>query len=191
MPDAPALKLMLFDRTCKGRGPMPGLSNVWGAGRHLYRALGRLDASYGASTWADALDWLADVSPGRPIAEIQFWGHGHWGNALIDRESLDVRALERGHEHHDRLVRVRERFLPGDRGLWWFRTCETFGTSAGHDFARRWSRFFGCRAAGHTYVIVFGASGCEGSALSRGRPRGPDASPSSSGHVGSCPGSSE
>jgi hypothetical protein len=37
--------------------------------------------------------------------------------------------------------------------LWWFRTCETFGCEAGHDFARRWTRFFGCRAASHTYII--------------------------------------
>ncbi|MET0405724.1 MAG: hypothetical protein ABW123_25110, partial [Cystobacter sp.] len=30
---------------------------------------------------------------------------------------------------------------------------ETFGTARGHAFARAWTRFFGCRAAGHTYVI--------------------------------------
>jgi len=36
---------------------------------------------------------------------------------------------------------------------WWFRTCETFGADAGHDFARAWTSYFDCRAAGHTYVI--------------------------------------
>src|SRR6185295_7712635 len=79
--------------------------------------------------------------------------------ARIGDERLDQAALAPGHVHHDRLRRVAERMLPGADGLWWFRTCETFGTAVGHDVARAWTRFFGCRAAGHTYVIAVWQSG--------------------------------
>jgi hypothetical protein len=153
------LRLLVFDRTCRGRARGPGLSQVWGAGRQLYRALGRLDGGFGAQSWQEALDWLIAVAPGRPIAEIQFWGHGRWGEARIADEGLDASALRSGHRHHERLARLRERLLPGADGLWWFRACEMFGTPTGQDFARAWTRFFGCRAAGHTYVIGAWQSG--------------------------------
>ncbi len=159
MADPAALRLLVFDRTCRGPALLPGLSHAWAAGHYLYRALGRVDAGYGAASWAEALDWLAGFAPDRPIAEIQFWGHGRWGSARVAGEPLGVGALERGHAHYERLARVRARVLPGERGLWWFRTCETFGAAAGHTFARRWSRFFGCRVAGHTYVIALWQSG--------------------------------
>jgi hypothetical protein len=150
---------MIYDRTCRGRGPLPGLSRAWWLGHGLYSALGRLDGALGAASWAEALDWLADHQQERRIAEIQFWGHGRWGNARIGEEVLDRRALAPAHPHHDRLRRIAGRILPGAEGLWWFRTCETFGRPVGHDFARAWSRFLGCRAAGHTYVIGVWQSG--------------------------------
>jgi hypothetical protein len=153
------LRLLVHDRTCRGQPMLPGLSHAWGAGSALYRGLGRLDASFGAASWAEALDWLATVGAGAPIAEVQFWGHGKWGRALIDRDVLDERTLTPGHPDHARLLAVRERLLPGDQGLWWFRTCETFGAAAGHRFASAFTRFLGCRAAGHTYVIGFVQSG--------------------------------
>jgi hypothetical protein len=56
-------------------------------------------------------------------------------------------------------MRVRDRMLPADQGLWWFRTCETFGARAGHRFAGAFSDFLGCRAAGHTYIIGHWQSG--------------------------------
>lgn len=149
---APGLRLMVYDATQGGRGPLPGLTASWWAGAHLYRALGRLDAWHPAETWADALGWLARVRPDRPIAEIQFWGHGHWGSARVAGEVLDRAALMPAHPHRRRLEAIRARLVPGD-GLWWFRTCETFGARAGHDLARAWADFFGARAAGHTFVI--------------------------------------
>jgi hypothetical protein len=155
-----ALRLLIYDRTCRGRRALPGLSHVWAAGRRLYGALGRLDGAFPAGSWAEALDWLATVGQRQdPIAEVQFWGHGRWGLARIGDEPLDASALEPGHTHHERLAAIARRMLPGAEGLWWFRTCETFGTARGHHFARAWSRFFGCRAAGHTYVIAFWQSG--------------------------------
>lgn len=157
--DARPLHLLIFDRTCRGRHGLPGLSHAWGAGRRLYGALGRLDDACGVASWGEALAWLTTVGGDRRIAEIQFWGHGRWGRVFVANEALDVGALAPGHPHHEALIAVRSRLLTGDAGLWWFRTCETFGTAAGHDFARRWTRFFNCRAAGHTHVIGFWQSG--------------------------------
>lgn len=148
-----ALRLAVYDRTCCGARLRPGLSHAWAAGGLLYGALGRLDAWHGAASWAEALDWIAAHEAEAPIREIQYWGHGRWGRVLLAGEPLDAAALAPGHPHHDRLVRIRGRLRPDGEALWWFRTCETFGREAGRAFARAWSRFFGCRAAGHTYVI--------------------------------------
>jgi hypothetical protein len=151
------LRLMLYDRSCRGRGLGLGLSHAWAAGGALYRALGRIDAWYGAWSWAEGLDWLLEVGGERPVAEIQFWGHGEWGGLWIDEELLTAAALEPGHYLHDRLERLKARL--GQDALWWFRSCDVFGTRSGHELARAWTRFFGCRAAGHTYQVMFFQSG--------------------------------
>ena len=153
------LRLMLYDRSCRGQGLAPGLSHAWSAGGLLYRALGRFDAWHGAGAWAQGLDWLLEASAHRSIAEIQFWGHGEWGGLWIDEELLTADALEPGHYLHDRLARLRARLVPGGGALWWFRSCDVFGSKRGHDFARAWTRFFGCRAAGHTYQVLLLQSG--------------------------------
>lgn len=153
------LRLMIYDRTCTGPRLRPGLSHAWRSGGVLYGpVLRRLHASFGARTWEEALGWLARVEPGRRISEVQFWGHGKWGRALIDRQSLDSSALMPGHPLHRDLAAIRER-LAGPEALWWFRTCETFGAQPGHDWARRLTDFLGCRAAGHTYIIGVWQSG--------------------------------
>lgn len=140
---------MVYDRTCRGRYGV-GLTHSWIAGAALYKGLGRFDAAAAASSWAEALAFLQSFSA--PIREIQYWGHGKWGRALIDRDVLDESALSPGHPHYDALARVRDRLVQGD-SLIWFRTCETFGKEVGHSFATSLSRFTGGRVAGHTYVI--------------------------------------
>jgi hypothetical protein len=152
-----SLRLMVFDRTCTGGRVAPGLSRAWWLGAHLYRRLGRFDACLGVGSWREALDWLGGVRAGDTVSEIQFWGHGKWGSALIDDDVLDAGALEPSHHHRDRLARIRDRMEPD--GAWWFRTCETFGAEVGHELALRWTEFFERRAAGHTYVIGFWQSG--------------------------------
>ncbi len=143
---------MVYDATWVGRASQVGLTSSWIAGGALYRALGRLDHVYGARSWEDALAWLCSVEPSRPISEVQYWGHGRFGRALIARDVLDKRALDDpAHPRHDDLAALRDR-LTGD-ALVWFRTCETFGRPEGHAFAAAWTRFFERRAAGHTYVI--------------------------------------
>lgn len=147
-----ALRLMLYDDTCRGKGVRPGLTHSWIAGGWIYRGLGRLDAVKGVKSWKEGLEWLARVGAGRKIGEVQYWGHGKWGRLMMERESLDLSALERNHGLRPYLEAVRER-MAGPEALWWFRTCETFGAYRGHEFARGWTDFFGTRAAGHTYII--------------------------------------
>lgn len=146
-----ALDLLVYDRTCRGRPFLPGLSHAWSAGARLYRARGWIDLARGVDSWQEALDWLCSVEPGRPIAQIQFWGHGKWGTCRVGEDELTARSLERGHPHRQLLERIRDRLAPD--ALWWLRTCETFGADRGQAFARAWSSFFDCRSAGHTYVI--------------------------------------
>jgi len=148
---------MLFDRTCRGGWLRPGLSHAWSMGGALYHRLGRVDRWYGAATWAEGLDWLVDASRDREIAEIQFWGHGEWGGLWIDDQLLTAAALEPDHPHHARLAAIKQRLTPAS--LWWFRSCDVFGSPRGHDFARKWTTFFQCRAAGHTFTINLLQSG--------------------------------
>lgn len=157
--DAAPLRLMIYDRTCTGPRLRPGLSHAWWTGGVLYgRLLRRLHAWQGASSWAEALAWAAQVQPDRPIAELQFWGHGKWGRAYIGGDVLDAAALLPGHPLHAAMAAIRGR-LVGPAALWWFRTCESFGAAPGHDLARRLTDFMGCRAAGHTYIIGVWQSG--------------------------------
>lgn len=146
------LRLMIYDDTCRTSRLGLGLTHSWIAGGILYKTLGRFQHTYAAQSWEEALDWIADIEKDRPICEIQFWGHGKWGQAQIDGQPLNAHATVPGHHLYKRLHRVKER-MSGPDALWWFRTCETFGCEAGHDFAQRWSNFFGCTSAGHTYII--------------------------------------
>jgi hypothetical protein len=145
------LHLMVYDRTCVKRGI--GLSTAWSAGAALYRGLRRFDAALGATCWQQALTWLATYEPSRPIGEIQYWGHGRWGRALVAEDAFDARVLKVGHRLHPALVAVRDRLLPNGEALIWLRTCEAFGATAGLDFAARLADTFGARVAGHTFII--------------------------------------
>lgn len=145
------MRLVVYDRTCTGRPLLPGLTHSWIAGSLLFCALGRIDAFRGVSSWEEALAWLARVEPERPISEIQFWGHGKWGRALVARDVLDERALLGGHPLHAGLEALRARLSPS--ALLWLRTCESFGCALGQRFARALADFFGCDVAGHTFII--------------------------------------
>ena len=158
---------MIYDDTCRGKPALPGLTHSWIAGGLLYGGLGKLDAWKGCRSWAEALDWLSRVQPDREIGEIQFWGHGKWGRAMIDRDRLDVSTLSPHSNLFHPLLNVRAR-MTGPDAVWWFRTCETFGANIGHEFARAWTDTLECRAAGHTYIIGPWQSGLH--ALSPGAP---------------------
>lgn len=151
-----ALRLVVYDATQQERPPRAlGLS--WRYGTFLYRGLGRVDATYGARSFADAFEWLKKVSANRPVGELQFWGHGKWGRIFIAAEALDRSVLEPAHVHHGALRELTERLTPD--ALLWFRTCETLGAHAGRDFAKALGDATGARVAGHTYEIGYFQSG--------------------------------
>ena len=138
---------------------MPGLSTAWGVGARLYSALGRLDAHFGASSWREALSFLAEFRKTEQLSEVQFWGHGKWGDCRIAADTLGLRALSPRHPHAPLLGAIRDRFKKGAAGLFWLRTCESFGAERGHEFAQALGDFLNCRVAGHTYVIGVWQSG--------------------------------
>jgi uncharacterized protein DUF4347 len=146
------IRLLVFDRTA------PALRHAWRTGAVLYRRLGRIDAAFGATSWDEALSWLAQAR--EPIGEIQYWGHGRWGRALVAGDALDASALRPGHRLNAGLQGLRERLAPD--ALVWLRTCEAFGANAGHEFAMRLADWLGARVAGHTFVIGVMQSGLHG-----------------------------
>lgn len=148
------MRLLVFDRTCTA-GRRGSLSPVWAAGAKLYRGLGRIDAALGVASWDEAFAWL--TTQREPIREIQYWGHGKWGTALVDEDRFDIDAI--GRRARD-LAALRERLAPD--ALVWFRTCETLGARAGHEFSMRLADTLGARVAGHTYIIGFHQSGLHG-----------------------------
>jgi hypothetical protein len=158
MPSLEPLRLVIYDGTCRQGYPWPGLSRYWQAGTRLYAGLGRIDGRRAVASWADALDWLTNHEPEQPIAEVQFWGHGKWGEVRIGAEVFDIHTLLHNHPLAPRLDRLRSRLVP-ERALIWFRSCETFGAVSGQRFARAVSERFGCRGAGHTFVIGYWQSG--------------------------------
>lgn len=146
------LRLLVFDRTCTETYGL-GLSTIWGAGAGVYRVLQRQDARFGATNWAEALAWLAAHEPHRPIAEIQYWGHGKWGSVKIDNDGFGSPELAAEHAHAPAVDAIRDRLLPNGQSLIWLRTCEAFGADAGIDFAYRLAHRMRAKVAGHTYII--------------------------------------
>lgn len=147
-------RVVVYDRTCRtGRR---GLSPVWATGARLYKALRRIDDHVGVASWDEAFAWLA--AQREPIREVQYWGHGKWGRPLVGDDGFDTASL--AGRHAGAIAAIRERLAPD--ALVWFRTCETFGAHAGHDFAQRLADTLGARVAGHTYIIAYQQSGLHG-----------------------------
>jgi len=153
-------RLLVYDATSRpGQGL---LRSSWATGARIYRALGRIDGFYGAESWEDALRWLSVAGADRPISEVQFWGHGHWGEVLIGDERLNAASFDRGHRLRPLLDAFKKRLLDRGASLVWLRTCESFGADAGQAFAARLANELDARVAGHTYVIGALQSGLHG-----------------------------
>lgn len=134
-----------------------GLSHSWFAGGALYKALSRLDGYAGFSNWQDALAWLVSYKPEKPIAEIQYWGHGTPGRIWMKKVPLLADTPSGATPEGVLLSRLAKRLTP--EALIWLRTCSTFAGVRGHNFAEKWSEAMGCRVAAYTHIIGFWQSG--------------------------------
>lgn len=152
-------RVVVYDPTCRGRGPLPGLSHAWAAGVRLYHGWGRIDRWIAARTWDEALAALtADGAP--ELSEVQVWSHGKWGLARLGDDVFDASWLLRDHPQRARVDALARRLRPG--GRWWFRTCETAGADAGATFMAALADRLGVRVIGHTHVIGVWQSGLHG-----------------------------
>ena len=149
---ASGLRLLIYDDTCKGGRAKIGLTHSWWIGGSFYRRIGRFDGVCAAHSWHEALHFLNTFETTRSIDEIQFWGHGKWGEARISMDILDIHSLKRKSPLFTDLQGVAKR-LKGPDSRFWFRTCETFGAEKGHAFATAFATFMNCLVAGHTYII--------------------------------------
>jgi hypothetical protein len=160
------LRLVVFDTTDRGRfagdsgggadGTSArglGLSPIWRLGAQLFDGLGGFEAWCGAHTWAEALQFAADTADrfGRPIGELQAWGHGGFGFMRIGTTALDRRALAASSDLAPKLDRLRDALAPD--ALVWLRCCSAFGHTAGHAFAPALADRLHARVAGHTHII--------------------------------------
>lgn len=65
-------RLLLYDATGLGRAWIqPLLTGAWQVGGVLYGAAGRFDAVHGATTWDEALDWVAATAAPGTLDELQ------------------------------------------------------------------------------------------------------------------------
>lgn len=151
------LRVVVYDRTCTGPRWLPGLSHAWSVGSHLYRARGDVDHVVGVRSWTEAFDRIAALAPAQAVGEVQYWGHGRFGEVLVDGERWDRGALTRTHPLHAGIEALRKRLTPD--ALVWFRTCSAFGTDRGQAFAEALADHLRCQVAAHTYIIGFWQSG--------------------------------
>jgi len=139
------MRLIIYDKTDKNF-----VGWTWVVGSWLYSLFNRVDARYGAISWADALDWVIRISENKEITEIQFWGHGSWGGAVINGDWLTSWWAQR-EPLNSRLLTVRNRLAKDF--VWWFRTCNSFGAHKGMEFAKTFSNLIRRTVAAHTFII--------------------------------------
>src|SRR5262245_48436937 len=160
------LRLVVFDatdtrcRTLPARTPdgsagmSPGLTPIWRAGAFLHCLARAADGRLAASSWDEALSWVARMSRerGRKVGSIQVWGHGGWGYMQLGESRLDQQALRCGHALAPAIDALRD-CLAGPEALFWLRCCSAFGHTTGRGFAKELSARLGAKVAGHTYII--------------------------------------
>ena len=148
-------KLMIYDATTIKDGwdgfGNDGLAYSWFAGSRLYRWARWLDEVKGVTSWEEALDWVLEQGKDAKISQIQYWGHGSWGNVWIGKTALNKATVTKDSELHRKWAEVKK--VLSDDALIWFRTCSTFGNGGGQAFARRFTDFMECKVAAHTHII--------------------------------------
>lgn len=96
------------------------------------------DAVLAANSWFDVISW-ASKQP--QITWLQYWGHGSDGAVYCGDKALKPTdlALLKGKLRPEAYI--------------WFRSCFTFKSTWGRDFARSVRKHTGVKVAGHTKLI--------------------------------------
>lgn len=161
------LRFVIFDETDTGSrasgGPRRatdgtlrgshGLTWIWRLGAVMHRRSRCAVSTRAVSSWSAALRWIVAEAyrAGRPITEVQVWGHGGWGFMMLGGERLDVDAIAEGGPLGTSIDALRDALSPD--ALVWLRCCSAFGNEAGHRFASTLAERLRVRVAGHTHII--------------------------------------
>jgi len=135
------MKILIYDKSEK---TFVGLS--WKVGSFFFGTFLRyFDHVCGASSWEDAFEWIEKTceKTGKPIKELQYWGHGLPGVPILNKHPLPIGLF----------LHIQKSIMPST--LIWFRCCAVFNGEQGHDFAKSISNFVKCRIAAHTFNIGF------------------------------------
>ena len=93
------------------------------------------------------MSWLENEQ----LSEVQMWGHGSAGRALIGADVFDAEYV-RSSSLFKRWAALRP-FQQHPSPLIWFRTCYTMKGEVGRTFATLLAHELGCRVAGYTQYI--------------------------------------
>jgi len=116
-----------------------GLKLSWFLGCWFQKLIGKVDQYYGATSWADALGWLAKQEG--TFESVQYWGHGSPGVVWLAQKACSV---------HD-FSFLKTKVTP--QSIVWFRVCSLFQGQKGYDFSQKLSNLLNCTIAGHTRII--------------------------------------
>lgn len=115
------------------------LKTSWLVGCWLQKLFGAVDAYYGATSWENAIQWLA-LQPA-PLSSIQYWGHGSPGCVYLAQKNIVPLGF----------YALRDSVT--SKTVIWFRTCSTFQGARGQHFAMALADLLQCTVAGHTRII--------------------------------------
>lgn len=133
------MKVTIYDKN-----PGPGVDQwflrlSWAIGCWFQKTIGAVDAYYGATSWADAKDWL--LRQKRPITVIQYWGHGSPATVWLARQAIPTSEW------------LSLKPILSSDSLVWFRVCNSFQGESGQAFSQLLADGLGCTIAGHTRII--------------------------------------
>ena len=123
---------------------------TWRVG-HLIISPQRFTHRLYVHSWDEAMDRLCDIAQREKLSELQFWGHGSSGRALIGTDALDTTYLQTS-ACFQRWVSLQP-FHSIPTPLIWFRTCDTMKGEAGRLFSAKLAHLLRCRVAGYTQYI--------------------------------------
>lgn len=135
------MKVTIYDKKPGTGFSQSFLMLCWAVGCWFQKLVGAVDDYFGAESWEHAEEWLK--RRGKPISQIQYWGHGSPGCVWLAQKLITVQQW----------LNIKAVLEPSQDTLIWFRTCSTFQGSKGHAFSKALADGLGCTIGGHTRII--------------------------------------